>query len=1079
MAAGTTWNPSDKSANIGLTGGNLTATSTGAGAIRATNYISGTDKVFFSVTYDGNQSAIGVGDSTASLSTQPGSDTTHSIAYRPQSASGDVYYNGSSVATIGQATAGDVIYCCIDFANGKIWFARNAGNYNNSGTANPATNTGGITISVTGKLYPLWYAAATGTATTANFGASGFYRAAPSGFTSVPDISVTTATTATTGSVTVASDAASATALMQAWGGGGGTFSGSAQAASGEGGGYAQTNAVSCAASAVIYYSVGAGGLANNSSQSNGTDSWIQSGTNSAPSSTTGGVLAKGGVGASARGTAGAVRTTTGQVGNVTQSGGAGADAQGGGGSRGGSSGGNSGAPAANGNPGIAGSGASGGTRPTAQTGSGQGALGGAGAGGAAGAAGTPGGGGGGGGSTSGVGTAGGIGQITLTLSTYYAITVTANPKRYWVGGSGNTNDTAHWSETSGGASGATLPNSSYDAIFDASSDSGAGFTVTVNASFDCASLDNTAVDQVMTLAGSSALNIYGSLALKSTTVRTYGATITFKAIATGKTITTNGVSLATSGGVDFNGVGGGWTLGSALTIYGGTLSAGALDTAGYNFTATTVPFYISGSTTRSLTLGASVVTVDTWTVTSTTNFTFSAGTSLIKNTSNNFFSGGGLTYYDVELPSGNGVTSGINGANTFHNLTFKGSDSALAVSPTWIRLSANQIVNGTFTPSQTTNVNARVIVVSDALDAQRTITAAAVSLANVDFQNIVGAGAASWTGTSVGNGGNNSGITFTAAKTVYAVGTTSWSWTANKWATSSNGSVSFANFPLPQDTVIIDNSSVSTSATITATDNYLYPAIDCSARSNAMTLNLTGLGETRLLTINSAITLSGLIFSLATNQTFNQNGATISGSVNINNPSTTLTLTGNLTTSSSTTLTNGTLNLAGYTLTTDTFATATGTKNLTANGGSLVVTGSGATAFNNAQPTNFTTTAGSGNGVISLTSASAKTFVGGGSTYAFALNQGGAGALTVTGSNTLAGATNTTQPASILFTAGTTTTFTVAPTWAGTSGNLITIGSVTSAQHTLSKASGTVDVSYCNISYSNATGGASWLAYA
>jgi hypothetical protein len=435
MAAGTTWNPSDKSANIGLTGGNLTATSTGAGAVRATNFISGTDKVFFSVTYDGNQSAIGVGDSTASLSTQPGSDTTHSIAYRPQTASGDVYYNGSSVATIGQATAGDVIYCCIDFANGKIWFARNNGNYNNSGTANPATNTGGITISVTGNLYPLWYAAATGTATTANFGATTFARAAPSGYTTIPDISVTTVTTATTGSVTVASDAASATALMQAWGGGGGTFSGTAQAASGEGGGYAQTNAVSCAASAVIYYSVGAGGLANNGSQSNGSDSWIRNGTNSAPSSTTNGVLAKGGVGASARGTAGAVRTTTGQVGNVTRSGGAGADAQGGGGSRGGSSGGNSGAPAANGNPGIAGSGASGGTRPTAQTGSGQGALGGAGAGGAAGAAGTPGGGGGGGGSTSGVGTAGGIGQITLTLSTYYAIKspydITANSGSY------------------------------------------------------------------------------------------------------------------------------------------------------------------------------------------------------------------------------------------------------------------------------------------------------------------------------------------------------------------------------------------------------------------------------------------------------------------------------------------------------------------------------------------------------------------------------------------------------------------------------------------------------------------------
>jgi hypothetical protein len=115
------------------------------------------------------------------------------------------------------------------------------------------------------------------------------------------------------------------------------------------------------------------------------------------------------------------------------------------------------------------------------------------------------------------------------------------------------------------------------------------------------------------------------------------------------------------------------------------------------------------------------------------------------------------------------------------------------------------------------------------------------------------------------------------------------------------------------------------------------------------------------------------------------------------------------------------------------------------------------------------------GTSTILMTAATAKTFVGGGRTF-YNLSQGGAGALTITGANTFNDISNTTQPISILFTAGTTTTVS-ALSLAGTAGNLVTIGSVTAASHTLSKASGTVNVSYCTISRSTATGGATWLA--
>lgn len=173
----------------------------------------------------------------------------------------------------------------------------------------------------------------------------------------------------------------------------------------------------------------------------------------------------------------------------------------------------------------------------------------------------------------------------------------------------------------------------------------------------------------------------------------------------------------------------------------------------------------------------------------------------------------------------------------------------------------------------------------------------------------------------------------------------------------------------------------------------------------------------------------------------------------------------------------NGTLNLNGKTLTVGSaYSTNSGTKNLTFNGGTLVCPASTTTAFNNINPTNFTTTAGTGTGTISMTAATAKTFVGGGSTFNCAINQGGAGTLTITGANTFDNITNTVQPATVRFTASTNTTFNNF-NLNGTAGNLITISSVTAATHTLSKASGTVSCNYLSITNSTATGGASWYA--
>jgi len=265
-------------------------------------------------------------------------------------------------------------------------------------------------------------------------------------------------------------------------------------------------------------------------------------------------------------------------------------------------------------------------------------------------------------------------------------------------------------------------------------------------------------------------------------------------------------------------------------------------------------------------------------------------------------------------------------------------------------------------------------------------------------------------------------------------------------------------------------------------------------ASSSAKNINFSGFAGTWAatstaiiygsLTLSASMTLTPILSAMAFRSTsgtqiITSNGKIIDFPLTFNGVGGTWQLADALTMGSTRALTqtNGTLDLNGKTLTVGAnYFTGAGTKNLTFNGGTLVCPAASTTSFSNNAPTNYTTTAGTGTGKISMTAATAKTFVGGGSTFNCTLSNDGAGALTITGSNTFTSIANGVRPTSFLFTAGTTTTVT---NWnvSGTAGNLVTIGSVTAATHTLSQASGTVSSNYLSISRSTATGGASWYA--
>jgi len=215
----------------------------------------------------------------------------------------------------------------------------------------------------------------------------------------------------------------------------------------------------------------------------------------------------------------------------------------------------------------------------------------------------------------------------------------------------------------------------------------------------------------------------------------------------------------------------------------------------------------------------------------------------------------------------------------------------------------------------------------------------------------------------------------------------------------------------------------------------------------NYNSLTLTYIGNGTLITNNAAAGPAGLTI----------NGANI-----------VCTLNGSYTTSSiGLTLTQGTLDVKGYTVTTPTFtSTGTLTRSIVGSNGTVTITGSGLTAFSNASGTGLTMSGFT----INMNSAAAKTFAGGGGTYS-TLNQGGAGALTISGSNTFDNITNTVQPSTITFTAGTTQTFNNF-NLRGISGSLVTVNSSSAGTRaTLRKASGTVYGDYLSIQDINATG--------
>ncbi|HSE56972.1 MAG TPA: hypothetical protein VLB02_02725, partial [Candidatus Paceibacterota bacterium] len=270
---------------------------------------------------------------------------------------------------------------------------------------------------------------------------------------------------------------------------------------------------------------------------------------------------------------------------------------------------------------------------------------------------------------------------FVLFVVLFFAVSQSAEAaSRYWVGGTGtwDQSTTTHWSASSGGSGGASVPTASDDVFIDSSSGSG---TITVSATAPMLSLDFTGYTG--TFAGSAATTISGSLTLGAGMTLTYTGNITFNATSGSRTITSNGKSLASS--VTFNGTGGTWAIQDTfVTTQGIVLVAGTLNLN--NFNTTSSSFVGTGTGVRTLTMGSGTWTLSgsgiVWDIENasvTPDITFNANTSTIKVTNTSgavTFRGGSHTYNKLWFSKGadtNSIT--ITGsANTFGELKDDGT---------------------------------------------------------------------------------------------------------------------------------------------------------------------------------------------------------------------------------------------------------------------------------------------------------------------------------------------------------------------------------------------------------------------
>jgi hypothetical protein len=251
----------------------------------------------------------------------------------------------------------------------------------------------------------------------------------------------------------------------------------------------------------------------------------------------------------------------------------------------------------------------------------------------------------------------------------------------YWVGGTGNWNDNANWSATSGGEGGYCIPSKLDNVVFDENSFTQTAQTVTININAECRDMNwvNASNNPVMYSTTSYSLYIYGSLFLNPEMDFAFNGRLYFQGISSGEeSYMVSNAGKIFKNDVYFNGVNGAWTLMNDFNITTSDiyLNHGTLHTNDKNINARR--FISNNNNERTLNLGASTFTIGSsvaqaWYVNGN-NMTINPGTSTIELTpaTTGFWSNGtgDVSYNNVLFTTSDGNAT-LNSNHNFNSVIF------------------------------------------------------------------------------------------------------------------------------------------------------------------------------------------------------------------------------------------------------------------------------------------------------------------------------------------------------------------------------------------------------------------------
>jgi alpha-tubulin suppressor-like RCC1 family protein len=470
-----------------------------------------------------------------------------------------------------------------------------------------------------------------------------------------------------------------------------------------------------------------------------------------------------------------------------------------------------------------------------------------------------------------------------------WMITTPAGPASlYWIGGTGNWYDPAHWSASSGGGTANCVPGPNTNVFFDANSFSGAGQTVTVDYNAFCNNMTWTGAN-APNFDGSYDVNLSGSMSLNAS----MNLPLTGRYIFYGSgVISINTFNRTLNGEVFLNNSAGNFSLASAFTSNEGIdLNDGSLTTANNAVTAAYVRSNDFNNT-RSLTIGTSTITLtgsgEVWEL-DPSGLTFSSGNSTINmnHTGVNamIFRGADNNYYDINL---NTSATEIYGANNFHWIRLQKGN----------KLSVESGVTQTYDSLIATGTCGKPVFISatEILGTAATIkrnTAGTTTVVYAYISNVI----ADSVGLRIYNantselrytttGWISTALPGTGTKFYWIGGTGVWNDTIH-WSLTSGGTPTTC-LPTIKDTVIFDANSFSAAGQEVSINVDAYcNLMDWTAATNNPNLNiLQTITIRRNLLMNAAMTTSGTrigsirFLPLGNNCSLNTQNVTLNASI-------------------------------------------------------------------------------------------------------------------------------------------------------------------------------------------------------